>query len=172
MPDDNAALGQLTVRCWTLDVGRSAFSSADVAQILPIPRRRDAFPGRVGAGLIGARRNALLTQLAHVPVLPIYHVPEFDRVLRPEVLPLKSLGVEKPIAQDQRPRWRLWLQLMYHHVVRMQTQQHVWKNGIIKNEAEIFVAEISHRQRACAAAHRQALVARDPHQAAKERSFG
>ena len=46
----------------------------------------------------------------------------------------------------------------------MQTQQHVWKNGVIENEAEIFVAEITHGQGAGIAALRQAFVARDPHE--------
>ena len=30
---------------------------------------------------------------------------------------------------------------MYHDVIGMQTQQHVGKNGIVKNKSEIFVAE-------------------------------
>src|SRR6266542_997978 len=38
---------------------------------------------------------------------------------------------------------------MHHHVIGMQTHQHVRKNGVIENEAEIFIAEITHRQRAC-----------------------
>ena len=53
---------------------------------------------------------------------------------------------------------------MHHHVIRMQTQQHVRKNGVIENEPEIVVAEIAHGQRASIAAHRQAFVVRDPHE--------
>ena len=63
-------------------------------------------------------------------------------------------------------------ELMNHHVIRMQAQQHVWKNRVVKNEAEIFVTEIADRQRAGIAAHRQAFVARDPHEPTQERSFG
>jgi hypothetical protein len=53
---------------------------------------------------------------------------------------------------------------MQHYVIRMQTQQHVRKNGVVENKPEVFVAEIAHGQRAGIATHRQAFVARDPHE--------
>ena len=48
----------------------------DRPQKLPVPRRRDAFAGRVRARLVGARRDACVALLAHVPVLAVGGIPE------------------------------------------------------------------------------------------------
>src|SRR5688572_3084165 len=51
------------------------------AQILAVPGRRNAFARRIRTGLIGARSNPLLAELADMPVLFIGHVPKVDRVV-------------------------------------------------------------------------------------------
>src|SRR6266496_5078185 len=103
MLDDNAALS--SVERWAFDVGCSAFSLVNVPQVLPVPCRGDALTRRVRPRHIRARGNALLAQFAHVPVLLVYHVPEFDCVVRFEILALKRLWMKKPITEDQCPLW-------------------------------------------------------------------
>src|SRR4029078_5461821 len=101
----------LDSRCWILDDKRcfsaevlaalaAEFRSGDlrfyesgalrnVAQILTVPRGGNALPWRVRARLVRARGNALLAQLAHVPVLLVRHVPELNRVLGFEIFSLE-----------------------------------------------------------------------------------
>src|SRR5204862_6862188 len=83
---------------WIASPSTNKTMLAHLPQICPIPSRRDTFPRRIGPRLIRARRDALLAQLTHVPVLLVRHVPEFDRVVRVKVGALESLRMEKPIT--------------------------------------------------------------------------
>src|ERR1700736_2594550 len=75
-------------------------ASLDEAKIIFVPRRRNFLPRRIRPRLIRARRDPLLTQLAHVPILFVRHVPEFNRVLRFEILSGERVRMKKPVAHD------------------------------------------------------------------------
>src|SRR6266700_6013706 len=140
---------------------------AHLSQIFPIPCRRDTFPRRIGSRLIRARRDALLAQLAHVPVLFVRHVPEFDRVVWMKIGTLESLRMEKPITKDARPFRRLRPELMHHDIIWMHAEQHVWENGIIENPVELLGAHVAHGQRAGITAHSETVAFRNPHKSAE-----
>ena len=53
----------------------------------PIERVEQVLTVRVRPGRVGARRDAGLRELADVPVLPVRHVPELDRIRRVEPRP-------------------------------------------------------------------------------------
>src|SRR5689334_8384315 len=77
-----------------------SFASMYEGKIVTIPRCRDGLARRIGARFISARRNALLTQLAHMPILLIYHVPKDDGIIRIKITSVERLGMEEPITQD------------------------------------------------------------------------
>src|SRR5690348_13624099 len=66
---------------------------------LPVPRRCDALPRRVGAGLVGPRSYPCVALLADVPVLPVGLVPEAHRVVGIEAGLPEGVGVEQPLAR-------------------------------------------------------------------------
>src|SRR5436309_15831433 len=72
-----------------------------MTQVLPIPCRGDALTRRVRPRHIRARGNTLLAQFADVPVLPVDHVPEFDRVIRPEIYSVKRIRMKKLLVRPQ-----------------------------------------------------------------------
>src|SRR5205823_13294426 len=78
--------------------------SLSLHDALPISRR------------VCARRNSLLTQFANVPVLFVRHVPEFDRVLRFEIVLLEGVRMKKPIADNPCSLWRLRPEIGRAHV--------------------------------------------------------
>src|SRR5436309_3425460 len=99
----------------------SAQLSPQVTQILPIPRCRDTLASRVRPGLIRTRGNALLAQLAHMPVLLVDHIPEPNGVIRIKIAALERLRIKEPVAEDQCSLRRLRFKSVHHHVIRMQT---------------------------------------------------
>ena len=64
-------------------------------QIFAVPRRRNALARRIRARLICARCNALLAKFADMPILFVRQVPEFDRVVRVEIIPARMRPDEK-----------------------------------------------------------------------------
>src|SRR5206468_11912962 len=112
--------------------------SAYLAKIILVPGRRNTFPRRVRSRLIRARGNTLLTQLAHVPILFVSHVPKLNRVLRPEIFSAERVWMKKPIAHNQRPLWRVRPELMHHHVFGMQAEQHIREDRIIEDLLQIL----------------------------------
>src|SRR5204863_7600185 len=86
---------------------RRAFALTERAQILAVPGGGNGFAGRVGARLIGARRDSLLAEFADVPILPVGHVPEFDGVLGVEARVVERRWMKKPITKDQGAFGRL-----------------------------------------------------------------
>jgi hypothetical protein len=78
--------------------------------------------------------------------------------------------MKKPIAKYQSPLRRQRTKLVQHRVVRVEAEQHVGKNGIIKNAMEI--PEIANWQRTRFAAHGQAVALGNPHESPQERSSG
>src|SRR5947208_16644329 len=105
--------------------------SAHLANIILVPDRRNTFPRRVRSRLIRARGNTLLTQLAHVPILFVAHVPKLNRVLRPEIFSAERVWMKKPIADNKRTLWRLRPELMHHYIFVMQAEPHVREEQII-----------------------------------------
>src|SRR5205085_3954387 len=103
-----------------------------------VPRYGNRLPGAVWPRLIRARGDSLLTELAHVPILLVGHVPERDRVLRFEIVAGKGVRMEKPITHDQCSFGRLRPKLMHHHIFRMHRQEHVREDRIIKNALRAF----------------------------------
>src|SRR6185369_7662586 len=77
------------------------------AQIFAIPRGHNTLARRIRTRSICARGNALLAQLAHVPILAIGHVPKFDGVVRVKVGAAESMGMKEPIAKDNHTFRRL-----------------------------------------------------------------
>ena len=59
-------------------------------------------PGSSSGRRCRPRRRALLLELADVPVLAVRQVPEVDRVGRVEVRARHRVGVEEPVAVDDR----------------------------------------------------------------------
>src|SRR5262249_828670 len=106
-----------------------------------------------------------------MPVLSVHHVPELDGVIWVKITVRERFRVEKPIAQDQCTIGRLRPKLMHHGVIWMQTQQHVWVNRVIENDAEILVAKMFHRRCASVSTHGQTFTFGDAHETAEERSF-
>src|SRR5437763_807895 len=105
----------LEVGSWTLDLGSWIFSNpSHHLQILPIPRRRNAFSRRIRTRLIRAGDNPLLAQLAHAPILAIGHIPKFDGVIRMKVCAPEGIRMKKPIANDEHTFRRLRPELMHH----------------------------------------------------------
>src|SRR5437773_9077601 len=143
--------------------------SAHLAKIIFVPDRRNTLPRRVRSRLIRARGNTLLTQLAHVPILFVGHVPKLNRVLRPEIFSTERVWMKKPIAHNQRSLWRLRPELMHHHVFGMQAEQHVREDRIIKNLLKIL--ELADERSARVSAHAHALPRVDLHESAEERPF-
>src|SRR6266496_4422475 len=90
-------------------------SSAHLPQVVIIPCRRNTFPRRVRTRLIRARGNTLLAQFAHMPVLPVYHVPKLNGIIRIKIAALERLRMEKPIAKKQCPFRRLLLCDWFFH---------------------------------------------------------
>src|SRR5437764_215064 len=82
-----------------------------------------------------------------MPILFVGHVPEFDRVVRFEIFSTERVRMKKPVAHDQRPLRRPRPELMHHHVFRMQTEQHIWEDRIIKNNLVLMVRSASGRTR-------------------------
>ena len=61
---------------------------------------------------------------------------------------------------------------MHHHVFRMQAEQHVWENGIIKNaDAKSSLADVAHGKAQALPLMVRLLPLDDPHEPAEERSF-
>src|SRR5206468_4869901 len=148
--------------------------SAYLAKIILVPGRRNTFPRRVRSRLIRARGNTLLTQLAHVPILFVSHVPKLNRVLRPEIFSAERVWMKKPIAHNQRPLWRLRPELMHHHIIGMQTQQHVRKDRVIKHSVFRFLSLflfVCDSQGARVAAHGQATAFCDSHESTEKWTF-
>src|SRR5438093_10857556 len=148
--------------------------SAHLAKIILVPGRRNTFARRVRSRLICARRYPVLAQFTHVPVLPVDLVPKLDRVVRIEITPLERLRMKKPIAQYQRPLWRLRLELMHHHIIGMQTQQHVRKDRVIKHSVFHFLSLflcVCDSQGARVAAHGQATAFCDSHESTEKWTF-
>src|SRR5881397_2200027 len=79
----------------------------DGPEELTVPRRRNALPRRVGAGLVGPRSDPRVALLADVPVLPVGLVPEPHRVVGIEARLPERIGVEQPLARDVRAFGRL-----------------------------------------------------------------
>src|SRR6267154_4797037 len=79
----------------------SASLSPQLTQIFPIPRCWNTLASRVRPRLIRARGNALLTQLAHVPVLLVNQVPELNGIFRIKIPALECFRIKEPIAEDQ-----------------------------------------------------------------------
>src|ERR1700758_2869522 len=89
----------------------------------------------VGAGLIGARADSGLRELADGPVLTIGNVPEFNRILGLEVR-LGDFGrMEMPFAGNIRTIHGTRPERVGHHVIRMQAQQQIRKDRIVINFA-------------------------------------
>src|SRR5205085_10789183 len=130
----HARFNALTFQRFNVSFVRSLLQSASShdAQIIPVPGCRNTFSRGEGPRLICARGDSLLTQLADVPILSIRRVPEFDCIVRIELLAPGSIRMKKPVAHNERPLRRLWPKLMYHDVFRVQAQQHVRKNRVIQ----------------------------------------
>ena len=60
----------------------------------------------------------------------------------------EGIRMKEPIAKDQDVFRRLGPDLVYHHIIRMHAQQHVWENGIIENPVMIPGFDVAYGQRA------------------------
>src|SRR4051794_24957947 len=89
--------------CWPCSRCGARDLSAHQAQILPIPRRRNALAGRVGPRCITTRGDPKLTLRDDVPVLPVRDVPESDRIARVEARASLIARMEHPFGFDHRP---------------------------------------------------------------------
>lgn len=88
------------------------------AKIFTIPGSRNAFARRIGAGLINARGDAALAELADMPVFAIGSIPKLDRVFRLEIGMTKGVGMKIPGAMDERPAGRNGPDLVRHEAFR------------------------------------------------------
>ena len=117
------------------------------SQIILIPRGWNFLPRRIWPRFIRARRDSLLAQLAHVPILFVRHVPELNRVLRFEVFSGECVRMKKPVAHNQGSFRRLRPELMHHHVFGVQREQHVRKDRIVKNNLVLMIRSATGRTR-------------------------
>src|SRR5438270_6142273 len=98
------------------------YNSAYLPHVILVPRCRDTLARRVRPGFVRARGNASLAQLAHVPVLLVYHVPELNGIIRIKFVARVGdpgrFRIKEPIAEDQCSFWRLRFKLMHHSLIR------------------------------------------------------
>src|SRR6266487_6105356 len=106
-----------------------------------------------------------------MPVLPVGHVPKFDRVVRMKIDAIERFRMEEPITKDERPLRRLRPELMHHDIIRVHAQEHVRKNGIIENPIMTLALDVAYRQRTAVAGHRQTIAFCDPHKSTEKGSF-
>src|SRR5262249_55489154 len=125
---------------------RLSLACGHLPQVMFVPCSRDRFARRIRSRHIRARRDSLLTQLAHVPVLFVGQVPELDRVRWFEMFSAERVWMKKPIAHDQRFVRRLGPKLVHHHVFGMQAEKHVREDRII--EYALKILDLSNERRA------------------------
>src|SRR5262249_21735915 len=108
----------LDTRCWMLDdktrffpvlmqnrgsrIEHRFFASVYEAKIIAVPRCRDTLARRVRPGFIRAGGDALLAQLAHVPVLSVDRVPKLNRIIGFKIAAFERFRIEQPITEDHR----------------------------------------------------------------------
>src|SRR5438132_13252153 len=106
-----------------------------------------------------------------MPVLPVGHVPKFDRVVRMKIGAIERFRMEEPITKDERPFRRFRPELMHHDIIRVQAQQRVRYNGKIENPITILALDVAYRQRTAVAGYRQTVAFCDPHKSTEKASF-
>src|SRR5260370_38243156 len=72
-------------------------------QVLPVPRGRDPLARGVGTRHVRPGGNPGVRLFADVPVLTIRLVPEPHGVVGIEARIVNRIGIEQPLAGDQRP---------------------------------------------------------------------
>ena len=122
--------------------------------------------GRVAAAGEPARADALLRELADVPVLAVDGVPELDGLGGVEALRGHRGRLEEPLADDLGAPGPARPQRVHHRVVGVERDQRVGQQRVVE---DLALARARDRRPAAAAAHRRdALVER--HRAAAPRA--
>src|SRR3972149_8700384 len=100
-----------------------------------------------------------------MPILAIGDIPEPNAVFGMKVCAAKTIRMKQPLTMDNALRWRLRPDRMEHHVIRMQTEQHIRRKGIVIHTLMIFLRKLSDRGRADVPAQGEAACAFDGHKA-------
>jgi hypothetical protein len=81
-----------------------------------------------------------------MPILPVGHIPELNRIAGIETWLGHGRRVEVPLTHDTCAAGALRPERMRHHIVGVQAEQHVRKDRVVIDAVQLFAGDVTQRR--------------------------